>query len=239
MRVGQLRPWDVHDRLRIPVEADVAHVAGNADDLARRFLEHRPQALADGDACAQRIAVGPVSLCHGLVDDDDAGRAAAVLVGETAAAQNGNLEHGEVGRRDRREPAAAMKRTGGERAPLDDERQAEAAFERYAARRARHFDARNRPQPLAAVTSQLTDRGGLRKPRAGQRHPHRQYVVRVEARVHRAQREEGSDEECGADEEHERQSHLGDHQECPRPVLPEPGTRSPAAFLDRAAQIGA
>ena len=123
----------------------------------------------------QRIAVRPEPLRHRLVDDRHAGRAARVLVREGAAADDRNLEGAEVGRRDRREAAAAVKRPV-ERAPFDDERQAEAALQRHAAGGAGDLDAGQGVQPLGAVPHQLRHRGRLREPRAPQRHAHRQHL---------------------------------------------------------------
>src|SRR5206468_10638213 len=59
VRVRELCPWHVHDRLRIAIEAAVTHIAGNAHDLSRRLLELGPKSLPDRQARCQRIAVGP------------------------------------------------------------------------------------------------------------------------------------------------------------------------------------
>ena len=196
----------------------------------------RAQSLADRDPVGQRVAGSARTLRHRLVDDRDAGRAAGVLIGERAAPHDGNLEGAEVGRRDRRETAAAVRRPV-ERPPFDDDRQAEPALERHAARGARDLDAGQRIQPLGAVAHQLRDRGGIREPLAPQRHAHRQHLVRVESGVDGAQCEEGADEQRRADQQHQRQPHLGDHQQRARLVLPEPAARSAAAFLDRRVQV--
>ena len=135
MRVRELRPWHVHDRLRIPVEASVTHITRDADDLPPGELHSRAEPFADRDPVGQRITVRPEPLRHRLIDDRHAGRAACVLIGEGAAPQDWNPERAEIGRRDRSEPAAAMERAV-ERTSLDDDRQPEATLERHAACRA-------------------------------------------------------------------------------------------------------
>ena len=87
--------------------------------------------------------------------------AARVALVERAAALHRDLEDLEVAGRHRHPAAAAVVRTlavGGERPADDAERQAVAALQRHAARRARLDDAGNRLQLLDAVAHQLLDR---------------------------------------------------------------------------------
>src|SRR5688572_7607860 len=65
--IRHLRPRHVHDGLRIPVEPAVAHIPGDADNLAPRQFQVRTQALANRDAIGQRVAARPESGRHGLV----------------------------------------------------------------------------------------------------------------------------------------------------------------------------
>ena len=70
--------WDCgndHERAGIAVEAAVADVAYDADDLAGGFFELRADAFADDDLLADGIFFGPEFFGHGLIDEDDAGRA--------------------------------------------------------------------------------------------------------------------------------------------------------------------
>ena len=102
-----------------------------------------------------------------------------VALGEGAAALERDLEDVEVAGRDRHPAAAAMKRAvGRQRAADDDERKPVAALERHAAGGAGGHDAGHRAQALDAVAHHLLDAFGLQEPRSGQRHPHRQDVLR-------------------------------------------------------------
>ncbi len=117
----------------------------------------RAEPLADRDAVGQRIAGRPEPLRHRLVDDRHAGRAAGVLIGERAAPHDRNLEGAEVGRRDRREPAAAVRRSV-ERPPFDDDRQAEPAL------RAARSTRRPRPRRRAARSAARRRRASAARP---------------------------------------------------------------------------
>jgi hypothetical protein len=132
MRIGELGPGHVHDRVGVAAEGAVTHVAHHADDLARPFLHAGAQATADRDAFADRAGVGPILPRHRLVDDGDAGCARRVLLREGAPAHERDLEHVEVVGRHGREAAAAV-RGSVERPPLDDEAEAEPALQRHAA----------------------------------------------------------------------------------------------------------
>ena len=85
--IGDLGLGNNHELLGIAVEAAVANVAGDADDLTRAFSKLRADIFADDDLLADGILFGPIFLRHGLVDDDDEGCRAGVLIGEVAAAQ--------------------------------------------------------------------------------------------------------------------------------------------------------
>ena len=108
-----------------------------------------------------------------------------------------------------------------------------AALERHAAGGAGGHDARHRAQPLDAVAHHLLDAFGLQEPRPGQRHPHRQHVVRVEAGIDAAERDRRADQQRRADEQDERERHFGDHEQRARLVLPEAGAGTARALLER------
>ena len=89
---------------------------------------------------------------------DDRRRRAVVAIAERAAALDRNLEHLEISRRHREPAAAAVIRAVVERPTDDRERQAEAALQRDAARRARDLDAGQRVQAFDAVAHQSVRR---------------------------------------------------------------------------------
>ena len=132
-----------------------------------------------------------------------------------------------------------MRRRVLQRPAGDDERQPVATFERHAARRARHFDARHAAQTLDAGPHETLDRIRLDELRARHRHAHRQHVRGIEAGINRAQRERGADEQRRSDEQDERQRDFDDNEDRSRLVLPEAGPRSAGALLERRREIGA
>ena len=151
-RVGHLHRGRVHRRPRLVVEAAVAGVADDADDLALGLggeLAHH--AAAEHEAFADRAPVGPVLPGHRLVDDGHRRGQRVVAVGEDAALPDRNLEHVEVAGADRQPPGAAVERRIGERPAGDHERQPEPAFERHATRRRGRGHAGQRAQPLEAA----------------------------------------------------------------------------------------
>src|SRR5439155_24443667 len=100
----------------------VAAVCDDADDLPRLLggeFAHDP--LADDEAVVERIGVLPVLLRHRLVDDDDGLRRAIVANVERASAADRNPEHLEIVRRYGHPSAAAVIRTGLQRAADDRE----------------------------------------------------------------------------------------------------------------------
>src|SRR5580765_2580838 len=156
-----------------------------------------------------------------------------VPLAERPAALDGNLENLEVAWRNRHPAAAAVIGALAVRVerPADDaERQAVAALERHAARRAGFDNAWDRLHTRDAVAHELLD--GLRTfvRRSFQRHPQRQYAVRVEPGIDAAEGGRRANQERRADEQHERERHLDDDQYGARIVLPGAGPE-PAALL--------
>src|SRR5439155_12900255 len=105
----------------------ITHITSDADDLTPDQLHFGGKSSPDCDAVGEWITCRPVPLRHGLIDDHDARRAARVLIRERAAPHNRNLECAKVRRRNRRKPAAAMRRAV-ERSSLNDDGKAEAAL---------------------------------------------------------------------------------------------------------------
>ena len=124
-----------------------------------------------------------------------------------------------------------------ERTSLDDEAETVAAFERNAACSACFFDAGDGAQPLDTVADEALDGVSRRVLWILQRHPHRQHVARVEPWIDRSQRKRGSDKQRRADEQHQGEGNLRDHERCARLVLTEAGARAPGAFLECRAEI--
>ena len=75
--------------------------------------------------------------------------------------------------------------------------------------------------------------------RARQPHVHRDDLARAETRIDSAQARDAPDEEPRADEQRERDSHLGHDQPAPQSVAARTRARAPAAVLQRLVQIGA
>ena len=90
--VAHLRERDERLRLRIVVQAGIARVGHDADDLARRLREIGAHAGADDEALADGFCVLPILLRHGLVDDHHRRRGGIVAFGEDAAADDRDLE---------------------------------------------------------------------------------------------------------------------------------------------------
>ena len=199
--------------LRIVVQASVAHVRRDADDLPLTFLgKLLHDAGADHDPIVERIAVLPELARHGFVDDDDCRRQAVVAIRKGPSALDGNLEHVEVARRHREPGAAAMEGPLLERASQDAEWQPIPALERDAAGRRRAFDTGDRLKSLHTITHQLLDTRSLPVLRTGQRHAHRQHVARVEPRVHVAQCHKRSDEKRGSHQQQQGERDFDDDE---------------------------
>ena len=153
------------------------------------------------------------------------GRAGDVAIRERAAADDRNLERLEVSRRHRQPTAASVKRAVRQRTAHHDERQSVPSFERHAARRRGGDHSGNAAQPLHPVPHQLVHRRGLRVLRPVERHPHRQHIFGVEARLHGRERHRSANQERRTDQQHHRERNFGDHQDGPRLVLAEARSR--------------
>ena len=189
------------------IEAAVANVASDADDLAGGLFKLRTDIVADDDLLADGILFRPVFFRQGFVDDDDAGGCAVVAVGEVAAAQ-GNVEDGEVAGRSVRPSLVASPEILAGGAAHDGKGQVEAALERQAAGGGGDFDAGNGAEALAAVAGELGDACGFLEAVAGEGHFEGEDIAGIEAGIDVAQRDKGADEEGGSDEENEGEGDL-------------------------------
>ena len=88
---GVLIERDVHRRRGVGLEAGVANVPDDADDLVEAV-----RAVADVDALSDGIAVREVTVGELLIDDRDHGRLLAIAHGERPAAQQRDAESLEV-----------------------------------------------------------------------------------------------------------------------------------------------
>ena len=163
-----------------------------------------------------------------------------VALRERSPALHRNLEHIEVARAT---PSASRRRRGTARRssgrPWMTNGESIAAFERHAARGARHLDAWHRAQPLDAVANQPLDGVRREEPRTLQRHPHRQHVGGVEPGSTAPSATDVRISSAGSDEQDQRQRDFHDDEDRARLVLPEAGARSSGALLERGAEIGA
>ena len=148
------------------------------------------------------------------------------------------MEDVEVAGRGVHPASAAGVRIFAQRAADDVEGQTEAAFERQAAGGRGGFDTGNGVDAFAAIASELRDSRGLLKAIAGERHLHGEHVVRVEAGIDVAQRNEGADEQRSADEQHQRERDFADDEQGARLALAESGAGAVAAFLQRGVEVG-
>ena len=134
----------------------------------------------------QRIALRPELLRHRLVDDRRPAATCCVSRSvNVAAALHRNLEHLEVARRDRHPAAAAVERpavggAAGRRCGTAGRSRPRAARSTWRSRATTPGIARSCSTPSRTTCS---TRFRLLEPRARQRHPHRQHVVRVEAGI--------------------------------------------------------
>src|SRR5580658_941022 len=131
-----------------------------------------------------------------------------------------------------------MSRAVGERAPFDDERQAEAAFERKAAGGGKRDNAGQAFHPALRIAHELIYGCGGIVARSGEGHFHGENFVRRETWIHTAQRCKSADEQSSADQEHESERDFGDNQSGASLVLAQAAAGARAAFLEGEAKIG-
>src|SRR6266404_6025230 len=87
--VCALREWDVHLRLGIDIQPEMAHVTDNSYDRdPLRIVRHAPH----HDPFAQRILVRPEFLRESLIHEDDGRRICLVSIGKKSAFDQWYLE---------------------------------------------------------------------------------------------------------------------------------------------------
>ena len=237
--VRNLRDGNVHDGRRVAVEATIAGVADDAEDLARGLREFGADAFANGDARADAAVLGPIVLGHPFADEHDAGRAGVVMDGKHAAAKKRDAEDGEVFRRNDLVARATVVRALRVWASFDGEGQAEAPLQRQAAGGGHCFDSGEGFDVTAGLFDEFSNGGGFLEARAADGHVHGEDVMSAEAGINAAQSGEGADEKHGTDEQDQRERHFRDDEERARFVLAQAAAGARATFAEGDAQIGA
>src|SRR5690348_9954215 len=128
-------------------------------------------------------------------------------------------------------PLSCLQRT------TDDlEGQAVASLKGKTASSRRELDSRNGAEAIDTLTDCVLHRFGRLKTRTGKGHLHRQYVVRIEARLHGAQRQRRSNQESRADDEHQCEGNL-EHDERRTQSAVSTAGRGAGAVAKRPAQV--
>ena len=204
---------------RLADEAIVAHMADDADHLAPDRLRQRSVRAGEleCDALADRIRVRKELLRAAPLRRRPPSRGPArIAIGERAAPQH------------RRSPSRGSTRASpsgtGWRSPLLAATSAAAALRSEPPTRCRLpasgsallRPTASRPAMAPARATQLTvERGparGIAVARVRQRRAHRHHARRIETELDCGQLGEASDGEAGADQQHQRERHLGDDQ---------------------------
>jgi hypothetical protein len=212
---------DVHHRRRIVIEAFITCIADDANDLARPFFEFGAEAVARRDARAEFISLRPIFFGHRFVDDDHVIGNHLVALVEFAAAEERDAKHAEILRRNIAPLNVAVEIAVRWGHAFDRERQINASVHGQAACEADRFDAGNRANATLDFLRGRRHRRSLRKAIAGERHLHGENVVRVEAGLYFAKAQVSPDQQRGADQKHQGESHFRDDEDRARFVLAE------------------
>ena len=193
--VRNLRVGNDHQRAGLARQPAIVRVAHHADNRPRRLFERRPHASADVDLLADRVFFWEVLFLKSFIDQHHTRRRGRVVLVEFAPPQNRNLEQFVVVRRCVHPSRARFAFCRVHRPPDDGERQSELAFDRQAAGGRRILHAGNRIQPFAPFLRKLRHAGRLLVAIARQRHLQREHIVRIESRIHTAQRNKRPDQQ--------------------------------------------
>ena len=237
--VGDLRVRHDHQRTGIAAESAIVGVGDHADNLPRGLFKLRPHRMPDHDLLADRIFLGEELLGQRFVDEGDTRRSGRVLIGEFAAAQDGDSEQLVVVGRGAHPSRLPADPWTDRPAVHDGERETELTLDGEAAGKGRFFDAGNGVEPLSAVVRELGHSGRLFEARAGQRHLHGDDVVGVEAGIDGVQGDEGADQQRGTNEQDDGQRDFADDQWGTDVPVADAGAGAVAAVLERGVQIGA
>ena len=186
------------------------HVLSNADDLALRLFELGSVSFPEQNALPDRIAFRPKLPGQSLINDCDAGSRGVVPMAEDAAADNRNFENVELVWR-HSDPAAPVVAAAGWCPANNVEWHAESTFQRQSVTGARAQHGRQSLDPLNGILDEPVHTRRLLEARFGQLHSHGEDVMRIEAGIYRAQGHKAADQQCRADQQHQRERHLADH----------------------------
>ena len=238
---------------RILGQAAVLHLADDADDREPRVGGRQP---AEFDPLADRILPGPEALHETVADDDGGRRRDRFGVGKRAAGQQRNAQRAEEFRRHAMDVRARRVLRVGRRLSFRAvKRGARIAVERDVVAQRHGRDAGHGAQPLeegAAVHDRWRRplRRGVRcrrrsvcelrrhRRRARDAEMQREHRVGFESGVQRGQIADRPDHQSGADEQHDGERELGDHQHVADP-LRSAAVAAPRGLLERSAQIDA
>src|SRR5215470_15291103 len=169
------------------------------------------------DALADWVFVREVAARRRLADDDDFGRVLVVAFVKFAPRDDPHAHRAEIVR-----AYGAVPRHGpliglGRGTAFDHEiGVGVVARERKRRNRAGRLHARQRPDALQKLAEKRGDLITLGIDRLRQRYDGGQYVARVETGIDSLKPDEASDQQPRADEQHQRQRGLGDHQRAER-----------------------
>ena len=195
----------------ILIDAVLADVPDHADDLEPLGLA--VVTGAEREPLADRIGVGELAARHRLVDHQDAGIEGSVSRLELAAADEGHAERGEVTRRHGHEVRQGrfVRRQLGTAGDVEREETEPAAHRQRVGER-HALDAGHGLQPLLHRVPVGQPLRRLAVALARRRHLHRQHARRGEAQRDVQQVDEAAEQQPGADQQHQRQRDLGQHQ---------------------------
>ena len=217
------------------------HVVDDADDRDPSVLRLR---TAEVEPAPDGIFARPVAARHGIGDHRHQRRLVVVLLGERPSAPELGPNQLEIARRGDVRLNRRQSRSRFELMSFDRHgHRASAAVERQRQRRADRGHAGNRaraPENLVEenharlVREVLAVLGlvGLWQPQACGEHP-----FRFEPQLDMLQAPQTSDEQRGADEEHERKREFGDDERRPQRATAAGG--APATFFQRVVDVGA
>ncbi len=146
------------------------------------------------DVLSYGIFVGPEFPGEGLIDEIYSGRVGDVVFREVASTQNRDPEQVQVTRRDAHPLASAAVLI--DRTPDDLEPRGIFDVDGPPKACGRKFHSRQGIEPVASIPQELSHAGRILVAWAVERHLHGQNIVRIEARTHLVERDEGANEQA-------------------------------------------
>ena len=231
--VADLRERYVDRRLRIAVLAGIPQVVDDSHDVPQLVLVLRPGGDADLHAVAIRIVALPEPACHRAVDDRYRHAVRHVEPCEGTPAQEADPQHVEVLGRHAAPVRDAVVRSADPLSGRPSIRKGSANRVSKGSPSSRQSRLGTTRRAIRRIDRQPGDGGRVLQRGAAERHVEREHVAGVEPAIDLAQRDERLHEQPGADQQHQRQHDLGDHQDRLQTIAPRPLRRSPRV-LERA-----